>query len=54
MISITFESRDKACLKIEKSWFLLCHWVEKNSKMNEKKPEAVVKWCSVKKEFFKI
>ena len=31
VIFITFESRDKTCSKIEKTWFLLVHWVAKNS-----------------------
>ena len=51
MILIMFERRDKTCSNVEKTWFLLVHQVERNSKTNEK---AVVKWCSVKKEFKKF
>ena len=50
MIFITFESRDKTCSKIEKTWFLLVKWVAKrNSLVNEKNPVAIVQRCSVKK-----
>ena len=30
------QTRDKACSKIEKAWFLLLQWVAKGSKMNGK------------------
>ena len=45
MIFITLETRDKT--RIENNWFPLVQWVAKNSKTYKK-------WCSVKKEFFKI
>ena len=32
---ITFESCDKTCPKIEKTWFLLVQWVAKISKNDE-------------------
>ena len=37
MIFITFESRDKTCSKIEKSWLLLVHWLTKTVKQKQKK-----------------
>ena len=54
MIFITFENRDKTCSKIEKNWFLLVHRVTKNSKMNKKILEVVVRKCSVKKTFLRV
>ena len=33
MIFITFKIRDKTCLKIRKTWFVLVYWVAKNSKL---------------------
>ena len=51
MIFIKFESRDKTCSKIEKTWFLLVNQVAKNSFVNEKNPVAVVGRCSVKKDY---
>ena len=33
MIFITFKTRDKTYLKIEKAWFLLVHWVTINSRL---------------------
>ena len=51
VIFFTFESCDKTCSKIEKPWFLLVHFVAKNSRVNEKNPEAVIRRCSVKKDF---
>ena len=36
MIFITFKTRDKACSKTEKAWFLLLQWVAKSSKINGK------------------
>ena len=42
VIFTTLESPDKTCPKIEKTWFLLVHWVTKKSRGNEKNPEAVV------------
>ena len=50
VIFITFESRDKTCSKIEKTWSLLVHWVTKNGQVNEKNPEAVIQSCSFKKD----
>ena len=50
VIFITFESRDKTCSKIEKTWSLLVHWVTKNGQVNEKNPEAVIQNCSFKKD----
>ena len=49
MIFITFESRDKTCSKIEKTWFLLVKWVAKKKTVSEKNPVAIVQRCSVKK-----
>ena len=40
VIFITFESRDKTCSKIEKTWFQLVYWVAKNSLVNEKKSRS--------------
>ena len=34
MIFMALETRDKTCLKTEKTWFLLVHWLAKNSKVN--------------------
>ena len=53
VIFIMFESCDKTCSKIEKTWFLLVHWVA-NSSENEKNPEAVVQRCFCQKGFLKI
>ena len=36
MIFITFKTRDKTYLKIEKAWFLFLLWVTKSSNMNGK------------------
>ena len=33
MIFITLKTSDKKCLKIEKAWFLLVHWVVKNNRL---------------------
>ena len=44
MILIRFKSRHKTYSKIEKNWFLLVHWVAKNSKENEK----IFRRCLVK------
>ena len=30
-ISITFEIRNEACTKIEKTWFLTIHWLAKTA-----------------------
>ena len=49
-----FKTCHKTCSKPEKTWFLLVHWVANNSKMYEKKTEAVVQRCYIKKEFLKI
>ena len=53
VIFIIFENSDKTCSKIEKTWFLLVHWVAKNNLVNEKYPEAVVRRCC-QKGFLKI
>ena len=52
-IHLTFKIRGKVCSKIEKTWFLLVHWVDKQFKEG-KTPDAVAQWDSVKREFLKI
>ena len=54
MIFFMFKRQNKIYSTIEKNWFLLFHWVAKNSKINENNPEVVIQWCSMKKESTKI
>ena len=47
-----FETHDRTCSKIEKTWFLLVPWMGKTVKCM-KKIQAVVQRCSVKKRILK-
>ena len=49
MILITFESRDKTCSKLEKTWFLLVNRVAKKQLSEWKKTSTSRGRCSVKK-----